>query len=485
MVYATYSFGTATGTPTYNGFRPPYKIGDYFNMPDIATRLAPGFSGDAAKCLLVRGVAIAVGGRNTTSADSRFGLWNDDGSNGYFSAAFKLPNVGTSNPSRLYKALASSKPVLANQQYIVGFLKRDTELVQWARDDGASGNIWQDTSISGDSSNFKNNSAYTSGASLVATIYYDALPNVPNSTTTTVSGNTITLTWASPTLVSGETAITGYRIQRSLDNSTWTTLVANTGAGVTSYVDSGRAWSTTYYYRVAAHNDVSTTFGTAYSGPYAASVSRAVGAEPNPALPGKAASTLEVTVSNPNPVPIAFSDRDGEGIPYEDIQVVYGSEYLYNRITVGGREFPDEPVTVDATTGVGGSSQSIYGVRGYDIGSDLLNLNYADLTTLANRVLYKTYQPNLRVEAVTVRVNKLEGEQLESVLNLDVDGVIAVYFTPNNVGSQVVTVGRVIGVSHEIDVESHVVTFRLQSMDSSPFVLDTQAFGVLDVNVLG
>lgn len=484
MSYSSYSYGT-TNSYSYNGYRPPYKIGDYFNMPDIATRLAPGFSGDAAKCLLISSVSIAVGGRDTTAADSQFGVWNNDGSNGYFSALFKLPNTGTSYPPRLNKALSSPKPVFANASYILGFLKRDTSLVEWGIDTSKSGNVYRDNTNSANSSNFKADAVYNSGASLVFTVYYEALPDVPNSSSASASSNTVNLSWASPTLVSGETAITGYRIQRSLDNSTWTTLVANTGAGVTSYADTGLSWSTTYYYRVAAHNIVSTTFGTAYSGPYASSVSATVGAEPNPALPGKAASTLEVTVSNPNPVPVAFSDVAGDGIPYEDIQVVYGSEYLYNRITVTGRDFADEPVTVDAVTPVGVSSQDVYGIRGYDIGSDFLNDDVDDLVALANRVLYKTYQPNLRVEAVTVRVNALEGEQLADVLNIDIDGVITVYFTPNGVGAQIATTGRVIGISEQIDVESHVVTFRLQSMDSSPFVLNTQAFGVLDVNVLG
>ena len=484
MAYSSFSTGTTNNNP-YNGFRPPYKIGDYFNMPDISTRLAPGFTGDSAKCLLISSVSIAVGGRDTTAADSQFGVWNNDGSNGYFSALFKLPDTGTGYPPKLNKSLSSPKPVLANGSYLLGFTKRDTSLVIWGQDTTEAGNVWRDNTNSGNSSSFSADAVSTSGASLVWTVYYEALPNVPNSTATTISANNITLTWASPTLVSGETAITGYRVQRSTDNVNWTTLVANTGAGVTSYVDNGLSWSTTYYYRVAAHNIVSTTFGTSYSGPYAASVSRAVGAQPNPAATGKATSTMTVTVSNPNPAPIVFSDVDGEGVPYENIEVVYGSEYLYNRITVTGRDFSADPVTVDAVTPSGSSSQSVYGIRGYDAGSDLLNANYADLTSLANRVLYKTYLPNLRVESVTVRIDKLEGEQLSDVLNIDIDSVITVYFTPNGIGSGIATTGRVIGIADDIDVENHLVTFRLQSMDSSPFVLNTQAFGVLDVNVLG
>jgi fibronectin type 3 domain-containing protein len=73
----------------------------------------------------------------------------------------------------------------------------------------------------------------------------------PSPTTVTAvpaSSTTIELGW---TDVSGET---GYRVERSADGSTEWITVAAIGQDVTTYVDSGLASDTTYYYRVFATN---------------------------------------------------------------------------------------------------------------------------------------------------------------------------------------------------------------------------------------
>jgi|APSaa5957512535_1039671.scaffolds.fasta_scaffold00879_30 hypothetical protein len=49
-------------------------------------------------------------------------------------------------------------------------------------------------------------------------------------------------------------AITGYKIQRSTDGSSWSNVVADTGSTGTTYTNTGLTGSTTYHYRVAAIN---------------------------------------------------------------------------------------------------------------------------------------------------------------------------------------------------------------------------------------
>jgi hypothetical protein len=479
MAYTTYSYGSTNQSP-FNGNRPPYKIGDYFDFPNIVGRDAPDLVGDAAKPALIRSVSIAVGGYNNSSATSQFGVWDDDGTGGKFSSTFTLPNGGSSTPPKVTRSLTSSKPVFANTQYILGFLKRNTQLVVWGTDTTKSGNTWRDNANSGDSSNFTNSDPYTTGASLVWTIAYDILPAAP--TSLLVAPNpavptTAVLVWAAPSLATGETPITGYRIQRSTDGGgSWSTIEANTGSVLTTYSDSGLTDGVTYTYRVAAHNEVSTSFGVSYSGPYSANASVLI----EDLEPGNTTSTLRIDVNNTGVIPIVFSDA-GDGLPYEAIQVTYGSENLFNRVLAAA---PDADVsdlqTVDAV-----SSQEIYGIRSYDIGSSLLNADVSDVVKAANSVLYKSYLPNLRVESISVSDNKLSYEEFLAALAIDIDTVIGVYFTPNGVGDQIQTLGRVIGVSHAIDLESHIVTYRLQSIDSNPFILDSVVFGQLDTNILG
>jgi hypothetical protein len=72
------------------------------------------------------------------------------------------------------------------------------------------------------------------------------VPGVPGSLVATAAGTTaVTITWnASPNA-------TGYELQRSTNNSSWTTIASTTA---TSYGDTGRTADTTYLYRVRATN---------------------------------------------------------------------------------------------------------------------------------------------------------------------------------------------------------------------------------------
>src|SRR5207253_365218 len=65
------------------------------------------------------------------------------------------------------------------------------------------------------------------------------------------SSSQINLSWTAPADVGGS-AITGYKIERSTDGVTFSTIISNTGSASTAFSDSGLAPSTTYTYRVSA-----------------------------------------------------------------------------------------------------------------------------------------------------------------------------------------------------------------------------------------
>ncbi|MGI0088620.1 MAG: fibronectin type III domain-containing protein [Nitrosotalea sp.] len=81
-----------------------------------------------------------------------------------------------------------------------------------------------------------------------------------NLSATATSSSQINLSWTAPAN-NGGSAITGYMIERSIDNgTTWSTVVANTESTSTTYSDTGLVHSTTYTYRVSAINSIGTSF---------------------------------------------------------------------------------------------------------------------------------------------------------------------------------------------------------------------------------
>jgi alpha-tubulin suppressor-like RCC1 family protein len=81
-------------------------------------------------------------------------------------------------------------------------------------------------------------------------------PSAPSGMAATGGRETASLSWTAP-LDTGGAAITGYRVQESVnDGTTWVTIVDNTGSTTTSIVLTSATTSATARYRVAAINSV-------------------------------------------------------------------------------------------------------------------------------------------------------------------------------------------------------------------------------------
>ena len=68
-------------------------------------------------------------------------------------------------------------------------------------------------------------------------------------TATTLTSKSIRLDWSVPSVLNGGT-ISGYKIERSLDNANWSVLVANTASTSITYTNTGLTSEQVYYYRV-------------------------------------------------------------------------------------------------------------------------------------------------------------------------------------------------------------------------------------------
>jgi len=451
-----------------------HKVAELVTFPNIDGRDAPGKTGAAAKPALVSDVGVYL--FSGTSATVRIGMWSSTGTNFVSSSTFTLPDDTTT----LRKLSIGSRAVLSGTQYWVGAAVINPVVTV----DGNTGFGWGiisgtatgkiDRTTFATSSNFVDQGLAGSGA-LAYVLDYDVLPTQPLALGSVISGpgdQNVTLTWDAVASDGGQ-AVTGYRIQQSQDNITWTTIAANTGTATRSFTTSELTPGIRYYFRVAAINAVAIAHGEDYSGPYSESDDVLIPG----ASAGNALSFLTATVANPDPQPLAFSDF-GPGIRFTKIDVQYGSEFLYTEITAITQDDAAVLQTTDAP-----QSKALYGVRSYSI-TNLLNSSDLGAFEVAKDYLTYYYQPELRVQSITVDLSNLTIEQKLAVLGLEIDSFITVSFTPNGVGDPKVASGLVTGISHRITLTSHEVELRLRN-ERNLFTLNSDSKGILNVNTLG
>jgi len=168
--------------------------------------------------------------------------------------------------------------------------------------------------------------------------------------------------------------------------------------------------------------------------------------------------------------PLLFAD-DGTGIPYQNLAVVYGSELLYNEVSVsrlnGGTE-----------TAVNLKSQEDFGISSFSLsGLPLDNDTSAD--NLATYLVSGYAQPEYRFEAIDINITDLSNSVQTQILNLEVTDFIRLLFTPNNVPPAIDRFAKVIRISQTVTPLSHTVTLGLASTEYNFFTLSDVIFGRL------
>jgi hypothetical protein len=187
--------------------------------------------------------------------------------------------------------------------------------------------------------------------------------------------------------------------------------------------------------------------------------------------------------SVPNTINLVFSDDPTPGpltpIQFADVNIVYGSENLYNRIVLSNADIiPDEVIAEDA------DSQALYGVRTYSQ-TGVLVQDPADLQFLANFLLARFKEPQYRFETVTVVLDTLTESDQNQVLDLEIGDIVQVRFEPSDIPPAIEQSCRIIGINQDWNAASKNITFSLERLDFGIFVLDNAALGVLDEDRLG
>jgi hypothetical protein len=170
-----------------------------------------------------------------------------------------------------------------------------------------------------------------------------------------------------------------------------------------------------------------------------------------------------------------FAD-DGTGISFNTLQVIYGSEQLYNRITITSPNLT--PKTANDT-----DSQNQYGISTLE--QNLLLNSDDDAQDLADYLLSRYSEPEYRFEALEIELANLSTAQQNEVLSLELTDIVRVKFTPNSIGSAIDKYAQITGIQHRTNSISHRVTIGLSTLDYANFVLDDSIFGVLDSSQLG
>ena len=162
---------------------------------------------------------------------------------------------------------------------------------------------------------------------------------------------------------------------------------------------------------------------------------------------------------------------------YTQVGVQFGTENLYNRITVtneGGNTQVAENTT----------SQTDFLVRSLNI-TDLILDTDVQALAIAEFLLGKYQRPEFRFDSVTVSFAELSTADQNTLIALEPNDLVEVERnfstgTPLAVSKY----GIIEGISHRITITEHTITFALSPAQGS-LRLDNVIFGILDSNTLG
>jgi hypothetical protein len=168
---------------------------------------------------------------------------------------------------------------------------------------------------------------------------------------------------------------------------------------------------------------------------------------------------------------VVFSTQaNDEQIGYTDIAFTYGSDFLYNRVSVSS-------LGIETQVGNNATSQSEYGVNNLELNGLLLPLGAqgtSDAQALAGYYSLIYGEPDFRIDTISVNLGALNATKQSQVLDIDIGDTIRVYFYPTVAVSSIPTVIDenliVIGIRHNIRPDQHTMDFFLQSTTFQAFV---------------
>ena len=181
-------------------------------------------------------------------------------------------------------------------------------------------------------------------------------------------------------------------------------------------------------------------------------------------------AVLQDGLTGPSTLNLVTFSSEGDGVPFTEIEVVYGSELLYNRVEITNIE--DFIVTGDSL-----NSQVAYGVVTLSRDNFLADVTEAAISVVT--LLNRYDEPEYRFERILVDITDLPALQQAQLLGTELTNVARIKFQPNNIGAVIDRYAQIIGIKHSVDSKRYKMEFRFRTLDYAPFVLDDAVFGVL------
>jgi hypothetical protein len=180
----------------------------------------------------------------------------------------------------------------------------------------------------------------------------------------------------------------------------------------------------------------------------------------------------------PNTPDLVFTDEVVagvyQGIQFADVNIVYGSENLYNRVTLENADLiPEQAFAEDA------DSQALYGPRVLNQ-SGLLIQDPDQLQFLADFLLARYKEPQYRFQTVTVVLDTLTTVNQDKVLDLEIGDIVLIRFEPSDIPPAIEQYCRIIGINHDWNPASKNISFALERLDFAIFILNDLVLGELD-----
>jgi len=170
-----------------------------------------------------------------------------------------------------------------------------------------------------------------------------------------------------------------------------------------------------------------------------------------------------------------FTDAGG-GIPYQALDVIYGQEFLYNRVQVT-REGGTLQAVNDTT------SQTEFGVSTYALDNALFASDTQALA-LAQSLLDSYSEPVYRFDNMIVNLTGLSNIDRDAVNSLEIGDVIDITRTyATGTPASVTQPYAIERINHSLNAGVHTVQFGLRFANIVfQYILDDATYGVLDAD---